>query len=159
MLSLFEDGNGKAINSTVSVWIWALPPLFSSNEISFLLSNRVYWDNRKNVYNDVKSIFERCFHGHRHFWIVRSLLTSTRCWLSNFPFLSLLLFITPNLYRGFTRIITPLLWLLIHECIKFSHPILIPITVCLKKIAVTGLLMKPLKDFSAFNGFVQTSYI
>ena len=29
----------------------------------------------------------------------------------------------------------------------------------LEKKAVSGLLMKPLKDFSAFNGAVQTSYV
>ena len=49
ILSLFENGNGKAINSTISVWIRARSPLFSSNQNSLLLSNKANWDNREKV--------------------------------------------------------------------------------------------------------------
>ena len=45
----FEYGNDKAINSTISVWTRARPPLFSSNQNSLLLSNRANSDNRENV--------------------------------------------------------------------------------------------------------------
>ena len=49
ILSLLENGNCKAINSTISVWTRARSPLFSSNQNSLLLSNRTNWDNREKV--------------------------------------------------------------------------------------------------------------
>ena len=49
ILSLLENGNGKAINSTISVLIRMRFPLFSSNQNSLLLSNRANWDNREKV--------------------------------------------------------------------------------------------------------------
>ena len=48
-LILLENGNGEAINSTISVWTRARSPLFSSNHNSLLLSNRANWDNRAKV--------------------------------------------------------------------------------------------------------------
>ena len=62
ILSLLENRNGKAINSTIPVWIRARSPLFSSNQNSLLLSNRANWDKRWKVSKDVKSIFQRRFH-------------------------------------------------------------------------------------------------
>ena len=76
--SLLESGNNKAINSTISVWIRAWSPLFSSNQNSLLLTNRENWDNRENVLKDAKSIFQRLFHGRRRFRIVSSLITKLR---------------------------------------------------------------------------------
>ena len=63
----FEDGNGKAINSTICVWTWARPPLFSSDINSLLLSNYATWDNRDNGWKGcrVYLIFQRSFHGRR----------------------------------------------------------------------------------------------
>ena len=49
ILSLLENGKGKAINSTISVRTRAPSPLFSSNQNSLLLSNRANWDNREKV--------------------------------------------------------------------------------------------------------------
>ena len=43
ILSFPENGNGKAINSIISVGIRARSPLFSSNQNSLLLSNRANW--------------------------------------------------------------------------------------------------------------------
>ena len=43
ILSFLENGNGKAINSTISVETRARSPLFSSNQNSLLLSNRANW--------------------------------------------------------------------------------------------------------------------
>ena len=45
ILSLLENGNGEAMNSTISVWTRARSLLFSSNQNSLLLSNRANWDN------------------------------------------------------------------------------------------------------------------
>ena len=73
-LSFFEDGNGEAINSTLSVWTRAWPPLFSSSISSLLLSNWVTWDNRETVWKDAEPIFQLRFHGRRHCSIVRSQL-------------------------------------------------------------------------------------
>ena len=42
-LSLLEYGNDKAINSTISVWTQARPPLFESSQNSLLLTNRANW--------------------------------------------------------------------------------------------------------------------
>ena len=53
----FEDGNGKAINSSISVRTRAWPPLLSSNINSLLLSNRATWGNREMVWKDAGSIF------------------------------------------------------------------------------------------------------
>ena len=79
ILSLIENGNRKALNSTISVWARARSPLFSSNQNSLLLSNRANWDNRENVLKtflkkDAESIFQRRFHGRRRCRIVRSLI-------------------------------------------------------------------------------------
>ena len=46
ILSLLGNGNGKAINSTISVRTWARSPLFSSSQNPLLLSNRANWDNQ-----------------------------------------------------------------------------------------------------------------
>ena len=56
ILNFFEDGNGKAINSIISVRTRAWPPLFSSNINSPLLSNWANWNNRKMVWKDEESI-------------------------------------------------------------------------------------------------------
>ena len=53
--------NGKAINSSISVWTGARTPLFSSNINSLLLSNRVTWENREMVWKDSESIFSVMF--------------------------------------------------------------------------------------------------
>ena len=42
----FKDGNGKAINSTISIWTRARTPLFSSNTNSLLLSSRATRDKK-----------------------------------------------------------------------------------------------------------------
>ena len=57
ILNFFVDGNGKAINSIISVRTRAWPPLFSSNINSPLLSNWANWNNRKMVWKDEESIF------------------------------------------------------------------------------------------------------
>ena len=74
ILSFFDDGNGKAINSTISFW----NPLFSSNITSLLLSNWATWDNREMVWKDAGAIFQRRCHGRRRCLIVRSLLISPK---------------------------------------------------------------------------------
>ena len=66
----FEDENGKAINSTISVWTRALPPLFSSNLNP--LRNRTTSENREMVWKDAESIFHWSFHGRRRCRTVRS---------------------------------------------------------------------------------------
>ena len=43
----FENWNGKAINSIISVSTGARFPLFSSNINFVLLSNRATWENRE----------------------------------------------------------------------------------------------------------------
>ena len=48
ILSLLENGNGEAMNSTISAWTRARSLLFSSNQNS-LLSNRANWDNNETV--------------------------------------------------------------------------------------------------------------
>ena len=55
ILSLLENGNGKEINSTISVWTRARSPLFSSNVDSLLLINRATWDYRQIVWKNMKS--------------------------------------------------------------------------------------------------------
>ena len=54
--SCFEDGNGKTINSPISVWTWARPPLFSSNTNFLLLSNWANLDNCEMVWKDAESL-------------------------------------------------------------------------------------------------------
>ena len=73
----FEDGKGKAINSTISVWTRARSPLLISNLNSLLLINWATWDNREMVWKDAESIFQRSFHGRRRCRIVRSLLSNS----------------------------------------------------------------------------------
>ena len=82
-LSLLGTGNGKAINSTLSVRTGARSSLFSSNQNPLPLSNRTNWDNREKVWNDAKSVFQWRFHGRRRCRIVRSLFAI----LKNFLFL------------------------------------------------------------------------
>ena len=74
ILTFFEDRNGNPINSTISVWTWAWPPLLCSNINSLLLSNWAPWNNREKKWKDAKSIFQRRFHGCRRCRIVRSLV-------------------------------------------------------------------------------------
>ena len=57
----FQDWKSKAINSTISVWTWVHPPLFSSNINSLLLSNLATWDNGKMIWKDAESIFQQGF--------------------------------------------------------------------------------------------------
>ena len=74
ILTFFEDGKGNPINSVISVWTRAWPPLLSSNINSLLLSNWVTWDNREMVWKNAESIFQRRFYGSRRCRIVRSLV-------------------------------------------------------------------------------------
>ena len=76
--SLLGNGNGKAINSTISVRIRARSLLFSSKLNSLLLSNWAPWNNREKKWKDAKSIFRRRFHGRRRCRIVRSILAHRR---------------------------------------------------------------------------------
>ena len=77
-LSLLGNGNGKAINSTISARTWARSPLFGFSQNPLLLSNKANWDNREKVENDAKSVFQRSFHGRRRSRIVRSLIGMLR---------------------------------------------------------------------------------
>ena len=72
ILSLLGNGNGRVINSTISVTTRARSLLFSSNPVSLLLSNWDPWINREKKWKDAKSIFQRRFHGRRRCRIVRS---------------------------------------------------------------------------------------
>ena len=63
ILSVLEDGNGKTMNSAISVWPRARSSLLSSNLNSLLLKNRTTWNNREIVWKDEKCIFQRHFHG------------------------------------------------------------------------------------------------
>ena len=74
ILSLLENGKGKEINFTISVWTRARSPLFTSNLNSLLLTNRATWENLEKVYNDAKSVFQRRFHGRCLCPIVKSLM-------------------------------------------------------------------------------------
>ena len=78
ILSFFEDANGKAINSTISVWTRAWPPLFSSNINSLLLSNWATLKNREMVWKNAESIFQGRFHGRHRCLIVRSLICTRK---------------------------------------------------------------------------------
>ena len=72
-LSFFlRGGNGKAINSTISVWTRA--PLFSSNINSPLFSNWSTWDNREMVWKHAECFCQRPVNERRRCRIVRSLL-------------------------------------------------------------------------------------
>ena len=63
ILSWLENGNGKTINLTVSLWTRVHgSPLFSSKLNSLLLSNCVTWYEGKKNWKDAKSIFQRRFH-------------------------------------------------------------------------------------------------
>ena len=73
ILSWLGNGNGKAINSTISVRTRARSLLFSSNPNSLLLSNWAPWKKRGKRWRDAKSIFQRRFHGRHRCRIVRSL--------------------------------------------------------------------------------------
>ena len=75
ILSLLGNGNGKAINSTISVWTRVRSLLFSSNPNSLPLSNRAPRDNReKKKMKGCEVFFQRRFHERRRCRIVRSLL-------------------------------------------------------------------------------------
>ena len=74
ILSLLGNGNGKAINSTISFSTWVRSLLFSSNPYSLLLSKWAPWNNREKKRKDAKSILQRRFQGKRRYRIVRSLL-------------------------------------------------------------------------------------
>ena len=78
ILSFSWGQNGKALNSTISVWTQERPLLFSSNINSNLLSNWATWDNREMGWNNAESIFQQGFHGRRRCRIVRSLLLLLR---------------------------------------------------------------------------------
>ena len=56
ILTLLENGKDKAIYSTISVWIRARSPLFSSNQNSLLLSNRANWVVTKK-FKRMRSLF------------------------------------------------------------------------------------------------------
>ena len=66
ILSWLENGNGKTINLTVSLWTRVHgSPLLSSKLNSLLLSNWVTWyEGKKNIESTryAKSIFQRRFH-------------------------------------------------------------------------------------------------
>ena len=72
--SLLGNGNGKAINSTISVWTRVRSLLFSSNPNSLPLSNRAPRDNREKKMKGCEVFFQRRFHERRRCRIVRSLL-------------------------------------------------------------------------------------
>ena len=75
ILSLLGNGNGKAINSTISVWTRVRSLLFSSNPNSLPLSNRAPRDNReKKKMKGCEVFFQRRSHERRRCRIVRSLL-------------------------------------------------------------------------------------
>ena len=92
ILSFLGNGNGKTINSTISVRTQARSLLFSSKLNSLLLSNWAPWNNREKKWKDEKSIFQRRIYGRRRCWIVRSLKlpigqdAPTRAHLSGFFF-------------------------------------------------------------------------
>ena len=72
VLSLLGNGNGKGINSSISVWTRARSPLFSSNPKYLLLRNWAPRANREEKWKDAKSIYQRRFHGRCRCRIVRS---------------------------------------------------------------------------------------
>ena len=74
ILTLLGNGNGKAINSTISFSTWVRSLLFSSNPYSLLLSKWAPWNNREKKRKDAKSILQRRFQGKRRYRIVRSVL-------------------------------------------------------------------------------------
>ena len=76
ILSWLENGNGKAMNFTISLWIRTRSPTFSSKLTSLFSRNWVTWYKGQKVSEDETSIFQRRFHWHRRCWIVRSLLAN-----------------------------------------------------------------------------------
>ena len=77
VLSLLGNGNGKGINSSISVWTRARSPLFSSNAKYLLLRNWAPRANREEKWKDAKSIYQRRFHGRCRCRIVRSTVWCT----------------------------------------------------------------------------------
>ena len=73
-----EYGNGKVINSTISLWTRARSPLFSCNTNSLLFSSWVTWNKREMVWKDAESIFQRPCNGRHRCRIVRSLIIQKR---------------------------------------------------------------------------------
>ena len=57
ILSLPENGNGKAINSTISVWTRARVPSLQFQKFLSFLFNMAIWDNFQIVSKDKKPIF------------------------------------------------------------------------------------------------------
>ena len=72
-LSWLENGNGKAINLSISLWTRTLSPLFSYN-LTFLLSSKwVTWYKGEKVSQD--PIFQQRFHWRRRCQILRTLMS------------------------------------------------------------------------------------
>ena len=61
ILSLLGNGNGKAINSTISVRTWARSPLFSSSQNPRLLSNWTNWDKSRKSFKWCEVYFSATF--------------------------------------------------------------------------------------------------
>ena len=77
ILSWLENGNGKAINFTISLWTKTWSPLFSSNLTGLLSWKQVSWYKSKIVSKDAKSIFLATFSLASPFGrIVKSLFLS-----------------------------------------------------------------------------------
>ena len=74
ILSLLGNGNGKVINSTISVWTRARSPIFSSNQNSLLLSNKANWVITKKFKRMRSLLFKERFHGRCRCRIVRFLI-------------------------------------------------------------------------------------
>ena len=82
ILSLLKNGNGKAINSTISVWIRARSLSSAPIKIhSCLITGRIGIIAKR--LKDAKSIFQRRSHGRCRCRIVRSLLMSLGVNLGN----------------------------------------------------------------------------
>ena len=72
ILSFLWNGKGKAINSTISVWIRARSLLVSCKLNSRLLSNWAPWNSLEKKWKD---IFQQHFQGRHRCRIVRSLIS------------------------------------------------------------------------------------
>ena len=59
--SLLGNGNGKAINSTISVRTWARSPLFSSSQNPRLLSNWTNWEKSRKSFKWCEVYFSATF--------------------------------------------------------------------------------------------------
>ena len=59
ILSSLGNGNGKAIDSTISVRTWARFPLFSSSQNPLFVSNRAMWIGRVVQYTQTESDWRR----------------------------------------------------------------------------------------------------